>query len=418
MTLYEELIKRDLIKDVSNEELAKKMLNDEKITFYCGFDPSAESLQLGNFVQIVRMMLLQRYGHRPIVLVGGATGLIGDPKQSGERKLLTLEQSLKNSEKIKVQLSKFIDLSSDSKGIIVNNYDWISKIDTISFLRDYGKHFNINYMLSKDTVASRLDSGISYTEFSYMLIQAIDFLKLHEKYNCNLQFGGSDQWGNITAGLELIRKTNGDNTEVVGISSPLLTKSDGTKFGKSESGALWIDESLTSPYQIYQYLLNTPDLDVIKYLKTLTLLDINEIEKLEQTINNEMRENRVAQKLLAKEVVTLIHGVDAYNRAVKITDTLFSGDINNLSLNELEECFSGIVSSKVREGINVIDMLVETNILPSKREAREMISNSAITINGEKVTDEAIIYTKNKLLYNKYLVIRKGKKTYYLVELI
>ncbi len=418
MTLYEELIKRDLIKDVSNEELAKKMLNDEKITFYCGFDPSAESLQLGNFVQIVRMMLLQRYGHRPIVLVGGATGLIGDPKQSGERKLLTLEQSLKNSEKIKVQLSKFIDLSSDSKGIIVNNYDWISKIDTISFLRDYGKHFNINYMLSKDTVASRLDSGISYTEFSYMLIQAIDFLKLHEKYNCNLQFGGSDQWGNITAGLELIRKTNGDNTEVVGISSPLLTKSDGTKFGKSESGALWIDESLTSPYQIYQYLLNTPDLDVIKYLKTLTLLDINEIEKLEQTINNEMRENRVAQKLLAKEVVTLIHGVDAYNRAVKITDTLFSGDINNLSLNELEECFSGIVSSKVREGINVIDMLVETNILPSKREAREMINNSAITINGEKVTDEAIIYTKNKLLYNKYLVIRKGKKTYYLVELI
>lgn len=418
MSLYEELIKRDLIKDVSNEELAKKMLNDEKITFYCGFDPSAESLQLGNFVQVVRMKLLQKYGHRPIVLVGGATGLIGDPKQSGERKLLTLEQSLHNAEKLKVQLSKYIDISSEDKGILVNNYDWISKIDTISFLRDYGKHFNINYMLSKDTVANRLDTGISYTEFSYMLIQAIDFLKLNEKYNCKLQFGGSDQWGNITAGLELIRKTNGDNTDVIGISSPLLTKADGTKFGKSESGALWLDENLTSPYQIYQYLINTADADVIRYLKTLTLLDINEIENLEKSMTNEMKENRVGQKLLAKEVVTLIHGEDAYNRAIKITDVLFSGDIKNLSLNELEECFKGVVSSKIKEGSNVVDMLVETNILPSKREAREMINNSAITINGEKVMDENIVYKKDKLLYNKYIVVRKGKKTYYLIELI
>ncbi|MDD4027702.1 MAG: tyrosine--tRNA ligase [Bacilli bacterium] len=418
MKLYDELIKRDMIKDVSNEELAKSLLNDKKITFYCGFDPSAQSLQIGNFVQVVRMMLLQKYGHKPIILVGGATGLIGDPKQSGERKLLSLDKSLENAQKIKNQLSRFIDFSSEDKAILVDNYDWISKIDTISFLRDYGKYFNINYMLAKDTIASRLDSGISYTEFSYMLIQSIDFLKLYEKYDCQLQFGGSDQWGNITAGLELIRKVKGDNSEVIGISSPLLVKSDGTKFGKSESGALWLDEKMTSPYQIYQHLINTADEDVVKFLKNLTLLDIEEIEKLENNITDEIKEGRVLQKLLAKEVVTLLHGDEAYKRSLKITETLFSGKVQELSLNELEECFNGVTSSKLDNNMSILDILVNSNILSSKREAREMINNGAITVNGEKITDENKVYNKDNAMFNKYLIIRKGKKTYNLVELV
>lgn len=417
MKLYDELVKREMIKDVSNEELARKLLDGNKIVFYCGFDPSAPSLQIGNFVQILRMKLLEKYGHKPVVLVGGATGLIGDPKQSGERKLLSLDMSLENAQKIKTQLSNFFDFSG-GKAILVDNYDWISKMDIITFLRDYGKHFNINYMLAKDVIASRLESGISYTEFSYMLIQSIDFLKLYEKYNCQLQFGGSDQWGNITAGLELIRKINGDNLEVVGISSPLLVKSDGTKFGKSESGALWLDKNMTSPYQIYQYLINTADEDVIRFLKNLTLVDIEEIERLENNITDEVKENRVLQKLLAKEVVTLLHGVEAYERALRITEILFEGKVQELSLNELEECFNGVTSSKLDANINVLDILVNSNILSSKREAREMINNGAITINGEKVLDENKIYNKENAMFNKYLIIRKGKKTYNLVELI
>ena len=372
---------------------------------------------MGNFLQVVRMMILQKYGHRPIVLVGGATGLIGDPNQTGERKLLTLEQSLHNAEKLKKQLSKYIDFSSEDKAIMVNNYDWISKIDTITFLRDYGKNFNINYMLAKDTVSTRLATGISYTEFSYMIIQSIDFLELYNKYNCKLQFGGSDQWGNITAGLELIRKIKGDKEEVIGMSSPLLTKSDGTKFGKSESGALFIDENLTSPYEIYQYLINTPDEIVTKYLKTLTLLDLDEIDKIEKNMDDFSKQNREAQKILAKEVVTLIHGKEAYERALKITEALFNGNVSELSVEELKVCFKDVPTSSITES-NIVDLLVEANITTSKREAREMINNSAITINGEKSTDESLMITKSIALHNKYLVIRKGKKNYYLVELV
>lgn len=418
MKLYDELIKRGMIKDVSNDELAKKLLNDEKITFYCGFDPSAPSLQMGNFVQVIKIMLLQKYGHRPIVLVGGATGVIGDPKQTEERKLLSLDQSLDNGKNLKKQLSRFIDFSNEDKAILVDNYDWISKINTISFLRDYGKHFNINYMLAKDTIASRLETGISYTEFSYMLIQSIDFLKLYEKYNCRLQFGGSDQWGNITAGLELIRKIKGYNVEVLGLSSPLLVKADGTKFGKSESGALWLDEKMTSPYKIYQYFINTADEDVFRFLKSLTLIDIEEIERLESNIKDEDKENRVFQKLLAKEVVTLLHGDEAYKRSLKITEILFSGKVQELSLNELEEYFNGITSSKLNSNMNILDILVNSNILSSKREAKEMINNGAITVNGEKVIDDTKVYNKDNAMFNKYLIIRKGKKTYSLIELI
>ncbi|HBT59909.1 MAG TPA: tyrosine--tRNA ligase, partial [Acholeplasmataceae bacterium] len=257
MTLYDELVWRGFVKDVSNEEKAKQLLNEDKVKFYCGFDPTGQSLTVGHLVQIVRIMLIAKYGHHPVVLIGGATGLIGDPRQTSERKLLTLEQSLENAEKIKNQIGRF-----QKEATFVNNNDWISKIDMISFLRDYGKNFNINYMLSKETVQARLETGISYTEFSYMIIQAIDWLHLYQTIDCKIQFGGSDQWGNITTGLELIRKTVGDKHDAVAMSSPLLLKSDGTKFGKSESGALWLDETLTSPYELYQYFLNTADDDV------------------------------------------------------------------------------------------------------------------------------------------------------------
>ncbi|OHE47681.1 MAG: tyrosine--tRNA ligase, partial [Tenericutes bacterium RIFOXYA12_FULL_35_10] len=322
MKLYEELLWRGLIKDVSNEEKTKELLNDQKIKFYCGFDPTGESLTVGHLVQVVRMMLLEKYGHTPIVLIGGATGLIGDPRQTSERKLLTLEESLQNAEKIKVQLQHFLN---PEKAIFVNNYDWIGKIDMISFLRDYGKHFSINYMIAKDTVQKRLDVGISYTEFSYMLIQAIDFLHLYRTLDCKLQFGGSDQWGNITTGLELIRKLEGENNQAIGLSSPLLLKADGTKFGKSESGALWLDAELTSPYEIYQYFFNASDLDVVNYLKTLTLLDKEEIDQLVEELK-EHPENRGAQKKLASEVVKLVHGEKALTQALKVTEALFSGD--------------------------------------------------------------------------------------------
>jgi tyrosyl-tRNA synthetase len=415
MKLFEELNWRGFIKDVSDIELATKLLNEEKINFYCGFDPTAASLTIGHLVQIIRILLLQKHGHRPIVLVGGATGLIGDPKESGERKLLTLDQSLKNAESIKQQLSKYIDFNDENGTIMVNNYDWISKINIIEFLRDYGKNFTINYMLAKDSVTSRLETGISYTEFSYMLIQAIDFMHLYKNYNCRLQFGGSDQWGNITTGLELIRKTIGESEKVIGISSYLLTKADGTKFGKSESGALWLDEKITSPYTIYQYFLNSSDADVIKYLKSLTLLDPEVIMELEQKVIAEPH-LREAQKVLAKEVVILLHGEEAYNKSLKITNALFDGKVKDLNIDELEHALNDVPNTNIDNDINIVDLLVLANIASSKREAREFVEKNAISINDEKITDINYQITASNALNNKYTVIRRGKKNYYLIK--
>ncbi len=415
MKLYDELKWRGMIKDVSNEELAENLLNNKQISFYCGFDPTTASLTIGNFVQVIRICLLQKYGHKPIVLVGGATGLIGDPKQTGERKLLTLDESLKNAEKIKEQLSKFVDFEGDNGAIMVNNYDWISNISIIEFLRDYGKNFNINYMLAKDTIASRLETGISYTEFSYMLIQSIDFLTLYKKYNCQLQFGGSDQWGNITAGLELIRKTEGNNKDVLGISSPLLTKSDGGKFGKSETGALWLDKEKTSPYELYQFLINSSDDDVINYLKSLTLLGKKEIDILAESIKNEP-EKRLAAKTLSKEVVSFIHGEVEYNNALRITECLFNGNIKELSSKEIENALKDVSTTVIKEAKVMVDLLVDSNIVLSKREARQLIMGGAIMINGEKTTDLDTIINRENAIDNKYVVIRKGKKHYFLIK--
>jgi tyrosyl-tRNA synthetase len=415
MNLFEELKWRDLLKDISNEEMAKKLLNEERTVFYCGFDPTADSLTIGHLVQIMRICLLQKYGHKPIALVGGATGLIGDPRQTSERKLLTVEESLKNAEALKNQLSKYINFGGENKAIMVNNYDWISKINVIEFLRDYGKNFNISYMLAKDTVASRLQTGISYTEFSYMILQSIDFLHLYKTYNCKIQFGGSDQWGNITSGLELIRKINGDNSEVLGLSSPLLMKADGTKFGKSESGALWLDEAKTSSYAIYQYFLNSSDADVIKYLKSLTLLTRKEIEALEDSIKTNPEE-RLAQKTLSREIVTFVHGEHAYKNALRITETLFNGNVRELSVKEIEDSLGDVLTSTIDKDVNIIDLLTESGITSSKREARELVSSGAINVNGEKIESLDHLISSSKALGNKYTVIRRGKKKYYLIK--
>jgi tyrosyl-tRNA synthetase len=413
MQLYEELIWRGLIKDVSNESDAKKLLNEEKIKFYCGFDPTGASLTVGHLVQVVRMMLLQKYGHTPIVLIGGATGLIGDPRQTSERKLLTLEESLINAEKIKDQLSYFLDAKDT---IFVNNYDWIKHIDMISFLRDYGKYFNINYMLAKDTVQKRLDIGISYTEFSYMIIQAIDFLHLYDTMDCKVQFGGSDQWGNITAGLELIRKRHGEESQAIGLSSPLLLKSDGSKFGKSESGALWLDAELTSPYEVYQYFLNVADDDVINYLKTLTLLDRKLIETLEESLKKSP-ELREAQKALAFQVVQLIHGEEALKEANMVTEALFTGEFDQLKKTGYQMLLKTLDHAEVSEDTLVVDALIETKLASSKREARTFISSGAITLNGIKIENEQAKINEVKAYYDTFIVIRRGKKKYAIITL-
>ncbi|NLA33418.1 MAG: tyrosine--tRNA ligase [Tenericutes bacterium] len=399
MELFDELKWRGMLKDISNIELAKQLLNKKGATFYCGFDPTASSLTIGHLVQVIRMRLLQEYGHKPIVLVGGATGLIGDPRQTSERKLLKIEESLENAEGLKKQLSKYISFTGDNKALMVNNYDWISKINIIEFLRDYGKNFNISYMLAKETVASRLQSGISYTEFSYMILQAIDWLYLYQTYNCQIQFGGSDQWGNITAGLDLIRKVNGDNSNALGLSSPLLMKSDGQKFGKSESGALWLDKDLTSPYTLYQYLLNTTDTDVITYLKTLTLLAKKTVEDLELSLAKEP-EKRLAQKTLAFEVVRFVHGKEEALKVQETSKELFSslGFSKNMPIVELDE--------KLLNDCTIIDLLTLSNITSSKSEGRRLVEQGGISLNQERVVDP------NLVIKDSEVIIQKGKKVF------
>lgn len=405
MKLYDELLWRNMIKDISNEELAKDHLNNKNVRFYVGYDPTGKSLTIGHLVQIIRMKLLQNYGHTPVVLIGGATGLIGDPRQTSERELLTLEESLANAELIKKQISRFLD---PSKTIYVNNNDWIKNIDMITFLRDYGKNFNISYMLAKETVQSRLEKGISYTEFSYMLIQAIDFLHLYKNMDVKIQFGGSDQWGNITTGLELIRKEVGEN-DAIGMSSPLLLKADGTKFGKSEGGAIWIDEELTSPFELYQYFLNTNDADISNYLRSLTLLDPSEIMRLEATVKV-APEKREAQKVLAQEVVKFVHGEEKLNEAIKVTEALFTGEFNNLSEGSFKDLEKSLDKAVVKEGSLLVPALVESKLASSNREAREFINSGAITINDKKITDVNYLVNKEDAYYNKYIIIKRGKR--------
>lgn len=405
MKLFDELLWRGMIKDISDYELAEKRINEEQLRFYIGFDPTGKSLTIGHLVQIVRMRLMQLRGHHPIVLIGGATGLIGDPRETSERKLLTVEESLENAKLIEKQISQYLDPKDT---IYVNNYDWISQIDMISFLRDYGKHFNINYMLSKEIISKRLSTGISYTEFSYMILQSIDFLNLYQNYNCQMQFGGSDQWGNITAGLELIRKIVGDN-DAIGISSPLLLKEDGEKFGKSESGAIWLDPELTSPYELYQYFLNTSDADIVEVLKKLTLLDVNEIKNLENEIKINP-EARKAQRVAAEEIVKFVHGEAELIEAQKITEALFNGNFSDLKESNFKQIVKIINGIKIEENSNLVDVLVETQLASSKREAREFINNGAISVNDEKINDTSHTLNSEDAYYHNYCVIKRGRR--------
>lgn len=406
---------RGLIKEYSNEENVRKLF-DTKQTIYCGFDPSASSLHIGNFVMISILMRLQRAGHRIIALVGGATGMIGDPSgKSKERNLLTKEGVKANTLAIKNQLERFIDLSDPEKGIIVNNYDWISDISLLDYLRDTAKFFPINYMLNKDIVKSRLETGISLTEFCYMTLQSYDFKYLHDKYGCNLQIGGNDQWGNLTAGLDFIKKTEGEKTDVECMTAHLITRSDGKKFGKSEDGALFLDPNLTSPYKLYQFFYNQSDEDSIKYIKVFTFLSKEEILEIEKEhLANLGR--RVAQKVLAYEVTKIIHGKEEADEAVHMSEVLFSNDFKSLKEKQIEEIF-GNYKIELSEELPLEDLLIRIKASSSKREAREFIKNGAVSINGEKQTDNMKILTRTDALYNKYLIVRRGKKNYYLVSL-
>ena len=404
MKLYDELKWRGLIKDEAGEDLEEK-LNNGGLTFYIGTDPTADSLHLGHLSTFLISKRLEKAGHHPILLVGGATGRIGDPRPTEERQMQPVEVIEHNYECLKKQVEDLFGFE------VVNNYDWSKDINFIDFLRDYGKYFNINYMLDKDIIRRRLDTGITYTEFSYMIMQALDYLHLYQTRNCTLECAGSDQWGNITAGIDLIRKKTGD--EVYGFTMPLVTDKNGKKFGKSEGNAFWLDKSKTSSYEIYQYLLNSDDEKVIEYLKIFTFLTKEEIEDIEkqQTVHPE---TRIAQKTLAKEVVTFLHGEKEAEKAKEMSEALFSGHVKKLSKKEIEDVFKGVPTFETEDNINIIDMLVNNKIASSKREAREFVNAGSITLNEEKITDENYTVTKDIAIDKEILVLRRGKKKYFI----
>lgn len=404
MKCFEDLKWRGLIKDISSPELEEK-LNNESLTFYIGTDPTADSMHIGHFSSFLIATRLAKYGHKPILLVGGATGLIGDPKPSQERKMITREEVNKNVEGLTKQAHDIFGFD------VVNNYDWIKEISVIDFLRDYGKYINVNYMLDKDIIKRRLESGITFCEFAYTLLQGLDFVTLNKNYGVTLQVAGSDQWGNITTGIELSRKMEGP--ELYGMTMPLVLDANGVKFGKTEGNALWLDKTKTSSYELFQYLINSDDACVIDYLKKLTFLTKEEIESIEEE-QKAHPEERKAQNALAREVITFLHGEDEYNKALKISRDLFSGNIKDLTIDEIRDGFKDVPSFSITEDLTLIDLLVNNNIASSKREAREFINAGSITINGEKVTDESVIIDKTYAIENEVVVIRRGKKKYYL----
>ena len=405
MTFFEELQWRGLIKDTAGEDLADK-LNGEPITFYWGTDPTADSLHLGHYSSLVTAKRLAKAGHHPILLCGGATGLIGDPRPTAEREIISKEQLAKNLEGIKAQVSRIFE----GKAEVVNNYDWFQGYELTDFLRDVGKYINVNYMLDKDIIRRRLETGITFAEFTYTLIQGYDFLWLYENKGCILQAEGSDQWGNITTGLDLIKKKTGK--DAYAFTMPLVLDKYGNKFGKSEGNALWLDRNKTSSYELYQYLINVDDEMVISYLKIFTFLTPEEIMQLEKS-NQENPHLREAHKALAREIITDLHGKDAYLEAVKISESLFSGNIKELSAKELEDAFKGIEPFVAKEA-NLVDFLVEFGICSSKREAREFISNRSISVTGDRVTDLDYLLTKDIAIEQKYVVVRRGKKKYFI----
>ena len=404
MTFFEELKWRGLVKDISNPEIEKK-LNDERVTFYWGTDPTADSLHLGHYSSLVTAKRLAKYGHHPILLVGGATGLIGDPRPTAEREIIDKNELNKNLEGIKKQVDRIFD----GKAEIVNNYDWFKGFEFLDFLRDVGKYINVNYMLDKDIIRRRLETGITYAEFSYTLIQGYDFYRLYKDKNCILQAEGSDQWGNITTGIDLVRKITGE--EVYGFTMPLVLDKSGKKFGKSEGNALWLDKNKTSSYQLYQYLVNVDDSMVIDYLKIFTFLSKEEIDDIMKK-HNEHPELREAHKALAREIITDLHGKEEYDKAVKLSQVLFTEEFKTLTSKEIEEVFSGNEIKNVTSD-NLVDLLIELGAAKSKRESREFISGNAIKLNGEKINNLEYQLQTNDFIDNNYIIIKRGKKSYY-----
>ena len=409
MKLFDELKWRGLVKDIAGSDIEDK-LNNEQITFYWGTDPTADSLHLGHYSSLLTAKRLANAGHHPILLVGGATGLIGDPRPTAEREIMAKDTLNKNLEGIKKQVDRIFD----GRATIVNNYDWMKDYNYLDFLRDVGKYINVNYMLAKDIINRRLETGITYAEFSYTLIQGYDFLHLYEKYNCVMQAEGSDQWGNITTGIDLIRKKTGK--EAYGFTMPLVLDAQGNKFGKSEGNALWLDINKTSSYELYQYLINTDDSMCESYLKIFTFLSPEEIMEVVKK-HNEEPHLRLAQKTLAKEIITDLHGKEEYEKAVKISEALFSGNVKDIDTNLIEKVFKDVPNSDMKSDKNIVDLLVDTNICSSKREAREFITTGAISINGDRITDLDAIITKDNSIDNKYIIVRRGKKKYYLVNI-
>ena len=416
--LMEDLKWRGLIYQQTDEEGLTKVVNEEKISLYCGVDPTADSMHIGHIVPLLTLRRFQTHGHRPILLVGGATGMIGDPSgRSEERQLQTTEQVEKNVEGITAQMKRIFDFDTENGAKMVNNNAWIGGLTLIEFLRDYGKLLGVNYMLAKDNVASRLEEGISFTEFSYMLIQGIDFNHLYSNYGCRVQIGGSDQWGNITTGLEVIRKVQQDDeAKAFGITIPLVTKADGTKFGKTAGGAVWLDANKTSPYEFYQFWVNTADADVIKYLKIFTFLEREEIEALEVSVQEEAH-LRKAQRTLAEEMTRLIHGQEALDQAIRISQALFSGDLKALSVDEMRDAFKDVPSAEMpKEDKNIVDFIVEAGISSSKRQGREDVTNGAISINGERIQDTAYTMTAEDRLEDQFTIVRRGRRNYTMVQ--
>ncbi len=422
--VFEELRWRGLIFD--NTEGVDELLSKKKITVYNGFDPTGDSLHIGHLVPMMSLARLQRYGHTPIAVAGGGTGMIGDPSgKSAERNLLTLEQIEHNLSCVKEQLASILDFEVKSNpAMIVNNYDWLSKLSMMEFLRDIGKHFTINYMISKDSVKSRLvreGEGISYTEFSYMLLQSYDFLHLFDTHNCVIQAGGSDQWGNITAGIELIRRVRGQ--KVHGLSYPLITRADGSKFGKTADGeSTWLDPNRTSPFRFYQFWLNSDDADAINYLKYFTWLAADEINGLADALENQP-ERREVQRKLAQELTQMVHGKTALAKAEQASQVLFGGELEGLGASDIADIFADVPSSEVAqtdlagEGLSIVDLLANSDLATSKGDARRSIKGGGVYLNNRRVTDPARMISSAESIEGQFLVLRKGRRRYHLVQL-
>lgn len=416
MNIIDELVWRGAINQQTDEEGLKQALESGEVKLYCGVDPTGDSMHIGHLIPFIMLRRFQLLGHKPYVLIGGATGTIGDPSgRTSERQLQTLDIVKENVNKLTIQLKKIFGEDNIN---LVNNYDWLSKIDLLSFLRDYGKNFSVNTMLAKDIVASRLDKGISFTEFSYQILQSIDFKYLNENYGISLQIGGADQWGNITSGIDLIRRTN--KNKVFGLTIPLMLKSDGTKFGKTAGGAVWLDPLKTSPYEFYQFWVNQDDRDVVKYLKYFTFLSQEEIEALEK-LTIESPELRMAQKKLAEEVTRFVHGDNELQEAIKISEILFQGNVSDLSFEQIKAIGNSMPHfsvSKIDIDTNIVDILVQSELVSSKRQAREDIQNGAISMNGTTVTgvDDHLVPHPNS--NGEYTILRRGKRKYILIDFL